>query len=157
VKKILLLLSLGLALFSAEQIQTGSLLSDVKSYKFETPTGKSIEIPDNLKLIIIAFEKDTGALVNDFLNTKIPHYLVEKNAIYIADIHSIPTIFTNMFALPKLKKFKHPIYLHYDDEFQKMVPNEEEKVTLLYVKDRKIINISFITTEQELKEAIEGK
>ncbi len=154
-KKILLLLSLSFGLFASNQIQVGSSLNDVRSYKFETPTGRKMKVPNKSKLIIVAFEKDTGALVNEYLSTKEPQYLVKRHSIYIADIHKMPTIITNMFALPKLRKYKHLIYLHYDEDFQEIIPNKEEQVTLLYIENKKIVKISFIKTTQELQTAIE--
>ncbi len=154
-KKILLIISLSLALFGANKIKTGSSLSELKSFKFLTPQDRKMKIPKSTRLIIIAFEKDTGRLVNDYLNAKTPHFLPKKRAIYIADIHEMPTIITNMFALPKLRKYKHLIYLHYDDDFQEIIPNKEEQVTLLHVKDGVITNVSFIKTKQELQAVVE--
>jgi len=155
VRKILLLISLSLGLFAANQIQVGSELSEIRSYKFETPQGRHMKVQNKSKLIIVAFEKDTGALVNEYLNSKDPQYLPKRRSIYIADIHKMPTIITNMFALPKLRKYKHLIYLHYDEDFQEIIPNKEEQVTLLYIENKKIVKISFIKTKQELQTAIE--
>jgi len=67
----------------------------------------------------------------------------------------MPTIITNMFALPKLQKYKHLIYLHYGEKFNKVVPNKSEKVTLLYIENGKIQKISYITTKKELQASIE--
>ena len=67
----------------------------------------------------------------------------------------MPAIVTNMFALPKLQKYKHLIYLHYSDKLQDAVPNKEQKITLLRVEDSKIKEISYISTVLELKTAIE--
>jgi len=155
VKKILLIMTLSLALFGANQIKIGSSLSELKTFKFKTPQDRKMKIPKSTRLIIVAFEKDTGKLVNEYLNTKTPHFLPKKRAIYIADIHEMPGIITTMFALPKLRKYKHLIYLHYDEEFQKIIPNKEEQVTLLHVENGSITKVSFISTKQELKEVIE--
>ena len=75
--------------------------------------------------------------------------------MFIADISKMPTVITNTFALPKLRKYKHLIYLHYNEKFQRAVPHKDGKITLLHVADGKIENISYISTEKELKAAIE--
>jgi hypothetical protein len=144
-----------LSLFGANQIKDGSSLSELNAFKFETPHGRQMKIPKKSQLIIVAFEKDTGKLVNEFLATKDQFYLVKKHAIYIADINKMPSIITNMFALPKLRKYKHLIYLHFDENFQTVVPHKEEQITIIRVEDKKITDISFVKTAQELQVAIE--
>ena len=153
--KFLVVLSLSVAILSANQLKVGSALSELNSFKYETPRGRQMRIPKKPNLVIVAFEKDTGALVNEYLSTKGPLYLPKNRSVFIADIHEMPTIITNMFALPKLQKYKHLIYLHYNDKFETVVPHKDKKVTLLHVKDGKIQNISYISTKKELQKAIE--
>ena len=154
-KKFLLLVGLSLTLLVAAPLKTGDLIDTFKGFKFETPQGRMMKVPKSTNLIIAAFEKDTGKLVNAYLDTQVSMYLPKKHAIYIADIHNMPSIITNMFALPKLRKYKHPIYLHFDDEFDQFFPNQEEKITIVRLKDKKVVSISFISTKEELKAAIE--
>ena len=154
-KIILLLLTFSLTLFGANQIKEGSSLNVLNGFKYETPTGRQMKIPKKSQLIIVAFEKDTGKLVNKYLNTKEQFYLVKRHGIYIADINKMPSIITNMFALPKLRKYKHLIYLHFDEEFQTIVPHHEEEITIIRVDNQKITDISFVKTTQELQAAIE--
>ena len=151
----LMLLGLSFVMLSAAPLKVGSSLTKLNSFKFETPQGRQMRVPKKLNLVIVAFEKDTGALVNEYLKTKSSLYLQKNRSVFIADIHEMPTFVTNMFALPKLQKYKHLIYLHFNDKFQTVVPNKKEKVTLLHIKDGKIKNISYISTKKELQEAIE--
>jgi hypothetical protein len=155
-KSIFIILSLSFAILSASSLKTGSHISEFNSYKFETPTGRQMKIPKKTNLIIVAFEKDTGALVNEYLNTKEALFLTKKRHIFIADIHEMPTIITNMFALPKLQKYKHLIYLQYDNKFKKNIPNKSNMITLLYIKDKKIEKISYISTKKEFQKIIEN-
>jgi hypothetical protein len=154
-KIILLLLTLSLALFGANQIKLGTSLSELNSYKYETPNARPMKIPQKTKLIILAFEKDTGKLVNAYLEKQNPYYLTKRHAIYIADISNMPSIITHLFALPKLRKYKHLIYLHYEEIFQTVVPHNEDEITIMRVDNKKITEISFVKTVQELKSAIE--
>jgi hypothetical protein len=148
-------LTISVAILGAAPLAINSPLDMLDSFKYETPTGRQMKIPKKTKLVIVAFEKDTGALINDYLGTQSPFYLPKNNSIFIADINKMPSVITNMFALPKLQKHKHLIYLHYGEKFQNMVPNKEQKITLLYIEDSKIKEISFISTKAELKTAIE--
>jgi hypothetical protein len=153
--KFLASLTLSVAILSAAPLKVDSSLNVLDSFKYETPTGREMKIPKKTKLVIVAFEKDTGALVNEYLNTQNPFYLPKNNSVFIADINKMPSVITSMFALPKLQKYKHLIYLHYGDKFQNIVPNKEQKITLLRVDGSKIKEISFISSVSELKAAIE--
>lgn len=153
--KFLVVLTLSVAILSATPLKIDSPLSILDGFKYETPQGRQMKIPNKTKLVIVAFEKDTGALVNEYLNTQSPFYLPKNNTIFIADINKMPTIVTNMFALPKLQKYKHLIYLNYSDKLESAVPNKEQKITVLRVEDAKIKEISYISTVLELKAAIE--
>lgn len=153
--KFLLALTLSVAILSAAPLKIDSPLEMLEGFKYETPQGRQMKIPNKTKLVIVAFEKDTGALVNEYLDKQSPFYLPKNNSIFIADINKMPSIVTSMFALPKLQKYKHLIYLHYSDKLQEAVPNKEQKITLLRFENSKIKEISYISTVLELKTAIE--
>lgn len=153
--KILLFLSLTFIALSAEIVTLNSDISLLDKYKYETPHSRPMKIPHKTKLVIVAFEKDTGATVNDYLNSKNKYYLQKNQAIFIADIHKMPSVITRMFALPKMKKYKHLIYLHYGEKFQDSIPNKDDKITLLHVENRKVVGITYISSQKELQAAIE--
>lgn len=153
--KIFTLLLLTLSILGADTIKVSSPLDVLNDFKYETPQGRQMKVPKSTELVVVAFEKDSGALVNEFLSTQDPFYMPKRRAVFIADINKMPTIITNMFALPKLKKYKHLIYLHYEDQFQNSVPHKEEQITLLRIKDAKVESISYVSTKEELKAAIE--
>jgi hypothetical protein len=153
--KFLVAITMSVALLGADSLKIGSPLNMLNNFKYETPTGRQMKIPQKTKLVVVAFDKDTGALINEYLDTQNEFYLLKHNSIFIADINKMPSIITSMFALPKLQKYKHLIYLHYGDKFQNIVPNKEETITLLHIEDSKIKEISFISSKQELKTAIE--
>ncbi|MCW8838730.1 MAG: hypothetical protein OQJ77_00545 [Thiovulaceae bacterium] len=149
-KKILLILIVAIASINAQNLQVGSDIQMLNNYEYETPKSRKMKIPLNTKTLLIAFDKDTGALVNEYLATKNKYFLQKKKAIFIADINKMPTMVTNMFALPKLRKYKHLIYLHYGEKFQNAVPRREEKVSVVRFEDKKVKSISFITSKEEL-------
>jgi len=154
-RKFVAVLALSVSLLVAKPFGVGSPLQALNDYRYETQHGRQMKIPRSTRLVVIAFEKETGALVNDFLNTKDPFYMPKHRAVFIADINKMPTIITNLFALPKMQKYKHLAYLHYDEEFQNIIPHKEEKITLVRIKDEKVEKISYISTREELKEAIQ--
>jgi hypothetical protein len=153
--RFLVLLALGVSLLGADTLKPSTPLSQLNNYTYETPQGRQMKIPKSTQLLVIAFEKDTGALVNDYLATMDPFYMPKHRAVFIADINKMPSIITKMFALPKMQKYKHLVYLHYEEQFQNFVPHREEKITLARIKEGKVESISYISTKEELKAAIE--
>lgn len=146
---------LTVALLCADVATVNLSLSQLENIVYETPSGQEIKMPKNTKLIIIAFEKDTGALINEYLDTKSALYLEINNSVFIADVNKMPKIIAKIVALPKLQKYKHPIYLSYGEELEKIVPKIEAKITLLYIENEKIEDIKYISTSEDLKMAIE--
>ncbi len=154
-RKFLIVLTLFLGLLNAKTLTVGTEIKIFNTYKYETPQEEQVNISKNTRLILVSFEKGTSNLVNEYLSAQDVMYMPKLKAVYIADIHNIPSLLASMFALPKLKEYKHLIYLQDEDEFQDFIPHQEEKVTVVHFKDKKVQSISFISTEAELKEAME--
>lgn len=149
-KKILLLLIFSLVTLSADSLKIGSEIQKLNNFDYETPKSRKMKVPLNTRTVLIAFDKDTGALINEYLSTKNKYFLQRKKAIFIADIHEMPTVITNMFALPKLREYKHLIYLHYNEKFQFAVPKKSGQVSVIKFEDKKVKSISYITTKEQL-------
>lgn len=153
--RLLLCFSLCFSALNADFLQINSYISRLNEFKYVTPNDAAVKIPKDVKLVIISHEKGTGVLVNEYLEAKNEDYLQKNHVVFIADINKMPSLITKMVALPKLRKYKHPIYINYDERFEEIVPSKENMVTLLYVENSIIKNISYISTKEELKKAIE--
>lgn len=150
-KNILLLLIAGAISLYADSLKLGSDIQSLNAYEFETPKSRKMKVPESTKTVLIAFDKDTGALVNEYLSEKNKYFLQKNKAIFIADINKMPTVITNMFALPKLRKYKHLIYLHYGEKFQNEVPKKDEMVSVLKFENKELKEIFYIKTKEELE------
>lgn len=153
--KMFLSLSFCFSVLSADFLVVASDTSELNKFEYKTPNDTMVKIPKDVKIIISSFEKDTGALVNAYLNERDAAYLKAHNAVFIADISKMPSVITTMFAIPKLKKYKHPIHINYSEGFDMVVPLKEEMVTLLFVENGKIKEIGYVATKEELRAAIE--
>lgn len=151
---LLFLVSITLVLH-AKFLTIESTIDEISTLSYETPKQNKIKIPKNTKLIIAAFEKSMAILVNEHLESQGNSYLRDNNAVFIADITSTPAIFRGIFILPKLKKYKHPIYLNYSKKLKGIIPNKQNMATILMIENSKIVKISFIATKEELKYEIE--
>jgi hypothetical protein len=100
------------------------------------------------KLIIVAFEKDMAVMVNDYLKQQPENYLKEHNALFISDIHEMPSFVTKWFALPKMRKYKYSLLLIYDES--NVFPKKDEAITVLKIKDNQIEKIDYISDEKNI-------
>ena len=97
--------------------------------------------------MIFSFEKDVSAGIKTFLDTQDKNFLVDNNVLYISDISGMPSLITSWFAIPKMKKFDFKVALIYDEDEGKVLNRQDEKVTVIYVKDNKITSIKFVSSK----------
>lgn len=107
------------------------------------------------KTLIMAFEKGTGATVNEYLAVQGKEYLKKNNAAFVADISQMPNFITETFALPKMRKYPHTVLLIRDEEQGVKFPGEEGKITVMKFRGNFLTKVQFVETAEQLKKAIE--
>lgn len=141
-KKIILFLSLVLCAFSQEL----SINDKINNFSLANQFDEKKTIDSKVNTIIVSFEKDTGKEVNEFLEQKTSDFLREHHAVFIANISGMPMIITKMFALPKMKNYKHEILLIYDENDDRF--KAQEGMSTLYRLENGVIkSIEFITKD----------
>lgn len=100
-------------------------------------------------LLIVAFEKDVAVMFNDFLAKQKPSFLSEHKALFISDIHEMPTFITKMFALPKMRDYPYSVLLIYDES--NIFPKKEDSLTIIRLKNGVIDDIDFISDEKDIE------
>lgn len=103
-------------------------------------------IDGSVKTMLVSFEKGTGADVNEFLSKQSTDFLKQHHAVFIANISGMPMVITKMFALPKMRGYKHPVLLIYDENDTRF-KSQEEKTTLYRLEEGVIKSIEYITHE----------
>ncbi|AXH13606.1 hypothetical protein [Halarcobacter bivalviorum] len=141
-KKIILFLSLVLCAFSQEL----SINDKINNFSLANQFDEKKTIDSKVNTIIVSFEKDTGKEVNEFLEQKTSGFLREHHAVFIANISGMPMIITKMFALPKMKNYKHEILLIYDENDDRF--KAQDGMSTLYRLENGVIkSIEFITKD----------
>ena len=150
-KKVLVTLLAAAALWGAPYQVGQSVMPLDLSDQF----GKKHAMKSMPKTLIMAFEKGTGATVNDYLAAQGKGYLAQHKAAFVADISLMPNFITESFALPKMRKYPHTVLLIRDEEQGLRFPGEEGKITVMKFRGNFLTKIDFIETAAELKKAIE--
>ncbi len=83
--------------------------------------------------LIMTFAKESSHVVRNFLKSKPDDYLLMHEAEYIADIHPMPTIIRNAFAMPDLKKSNYPVLLIYEKKISELFKNPEHSDDIMIV------------------------
>jgi uncharacterized protein YxeA len=113
---------------------------------------KSHTLKNDTKKLILVFAKATGHVVKKFLKEQNSNYLAEHNTLFVADISPMPTVITNTFALPDLRKSSYSVLLIYDDAISKQLKNDAQadKIAVATLKDGVITDIKYVNTAKEM-------
>lgn len=142
IKKLIIFVLFTTYLFS----NTFEVNKKIDNFSLVDQFDKKHTVKNDIKIIIVSFEKGTGADINEFLSKKPSDFLVTNQAVFIADISGMPSIITSMFALPKMRKYKHTILLIYDEEDKRFI-QKDDYLTLYKLENGVIKSISYVKKE----------
>ena len=146
-KQILILLILISIFAKASTLKIGDKIS---SFSLPNQFDKIHTIDNGTSFIIVAFEKKSANLVNDFLSSKNSDFLDLNNAIFINDISCVPSVVIKMFAIPKLRDYKYDILLIYKENSKKFL-EKENKITVYLLEKGFVKEVKYISTKYELE------
>lgn len=150
-KKVIILLMIAFSVWAAPYKVGQSVMPLDLNDQF----GKRVTLKAMPKTLILAFEKGTGATVNEYLTVQEKGYLAKNKAAFVADISQMPKFITESFALPKMRKYTHTVLLIQDEEQGLNFPAQDGKVTVMKFRGNFLTKVEFIETAEQLKKAIE--
>ncbi|RUM66063.1 MAG: hypothetical protein DSZ05_04880 [Sulfurospirillum sp.] len=117
-----------------------------KSHTLEAGTSK----------LIMTFAKASSHVVRNFLKEQPADFLLTHEAEYVADIHPMPTIIRNAFAMPDLRKSRYPVLLIYEEKIANMFknPSHEEDIMIVTLENKTVKAIDFVKDAKALKEKL---
>lgn len=104
------------------------------------------------KIILVANEKDVAGFLNDYLAVQDRDFLAKNKTAFISNISQMPSFVTKLFALPKMREYKYPLFLIYEEN--KRFTFEDESLTVIKTDNDKIISIEYIKAKEENENAI---
>ncbi len=126
------------------------LLADVLKVKdkfpfpsFSDQFEKKLAVTPQTKEIIISFSKKNGKAVKAFLSMH-KGYLKKRQAVYLADMTSAPSLAMSLFMMPALKKYDFSVGLIEDDDIAERLPKVEGKSTVIRLEKLYIKSIKFV-------------
>lgn len=100
---------------------------------------------------IISWDQESTRVANNFFE----HFHMPKGVNFLVDASQVPEGILNLFVLPKMQKYKHPILMSYNEAFNLTLAYKEDCLTVLYLKNGQITQIKYPQTQEDLKKIFE--
>lgn len=107
-------------------------------------------IGNETSMIVVTFQKETSNIVTDFLSSKNSDFLDKNHTVFVSNISNIPSVIIKMFTIPKLRDYKYDVLLIYNENNKKFL-EEENKITIYFVKNAVVVDVKYISTKYELE------
>lgn len=147
--KYLLLTFILLSSITQAQLEIGSL-------SLENQHGDTQSISDDVTLVIFSYDMAGKDIVNNALKEQKKGFLSEHNAMCVADIEKMPGIIARLFAYPAMREYSYNIMLDKDGKATKDWPRKEDNISLLRIKQGKLISHTFYSDANLLLNAIKN-
>jgi len=116
---------------------------------------KPWQIAPSTRLVMFAAGRKASNLSQAVLQALPKDQLTRKNAVYLADMSKMPAFITRTFALPTLREFPYVMGVSLDEATLAAWPRQPDAVTLIELDQSLVKNIRFVTTEADLRAALE--
>ncbi len=105
------------------------------------------------KTLIMTFAKESSHVVRNFLKTKPDDYLLMHEAKYVADIHPMPTVIRNAFAMPDLRKSNYPVLLIYEEKMSALFkdPAYADDIMIVTLNNKVVESVDFVKDAKALE------
>jgi len=116
---------------------------------------KPWQIAPSTRLVMFAAGRKASNLSQAVLQALPKDQLTRKNAVYLADMSKMPAFITRTFALPTLREFPYVMGVSLDEATLAAWPRQPDAVTLIELDQSLVKSIRFVTTEADLRAALE--
>jgi len=143
ITKLLLPISISLVAIMPLSAEVYAKGNQIQGFKAKDQHGEAFELkPKMIQYLLVSHDMETGKKANSYLTTLDKNYLINKKAVYLANIYGMPGI-GRFFAIPKMKKYTHRIILGDDETLIAKFPEELGKVTVMEISGGTIQSIRF--------------
>ena len=111
-------------------------------------------IEPTTRIVLFAADKAASDLVTEALRERGAEVLRERQAVFLADIHAMPSLVTRLFALPALRELPFAIGLARDAALSAGIPRYKAQVTLVTLRDGVVEAISHLESAAQVRLAL---
>lgn len=137
---------------SAAELKVGDTLPTIT---LKDQHDKAITVASDAKTLLFAVEKPAADIINDYLQKQDKDFLTQQKAYFLLDISGMPSMITQMFALPKMRERPYSILLAYDANEVAFMPKQKDHITIVTLQDNKVTEIEFVGNAEAFASALQ--
>ena len=125
-------------------------------YTLPDQFGKAHSLEAGTGTLIVTFAKESAHTVRNFLKAQPEDFLLTHEAEYIADIHPMPVIIRNAFAMPDLRKSHYPVLLIYEEKIADLFkdPAHADEIMIVTLQNGVVKSIDYVKDADALAEKL---
>ena len=140
-------ISVAASLAGAGTLQDGDPLPPLS---LKDQHARSVAVSDDTRLVFLAAEMSSSKLMSKALEALPQSALVDRSAIYIADISSMPGPISTLIAIPKMQKLSYPVAVVTNASETSALPRRPGAVTVLRTQGGRITGVHYAATSEEV-------
>ena len=135
--------------------QTLQLGDEIPKFEYETQREEKKALSEEVKTLVFTSEMEASKIAHSLFEKEGEEYLKKNFVFFLSDIHKMPSLITRFVALPKMKKYNYSIHLIKESGQGDIFPKQKAMLTVLKLKNLKVLSINYAKDEIELRKLIE--
>lgn len=128
-------------------VQAGASLPDMM---LKDQHGQRLSVGRDTRIIFVATEMAASRMMAKALEALPPTALKERQAVYIADISSMPEPISTIVAMPKMRKLPYPVAVVRHSAEVAHLPRKPGAVTVLRIEGGTVRAVDFASSPEAL-------
>lgn len=116
--------------------------------------GDKHRIGPDVRTILFTGDMEASTVVHTLLGKKNANWLPANHAVFIADVHRMPSLITRFVAKPRMRGYPYRILLIEDEATGAAFPQKKGEVAVLRVADGRVVGERWVTSPEALEAAI---
>lgn len=110
---------------------------------------------EQTRILLVARNMDGAKLVKAALQDQPKGYLEARNAVFLADVHGMPSLIGKWFAIPAMQKYTYRVVLDRDGSIAAQYPGAEDQVLWLQLQGNTVVSQHTFTSAEQLQKALQ--
>mgnify|MGYP000014678185 CR=1 FL=1 len=120
----------------------------------ENQYGEPFKNQDSMQALMFVEGMSAKEVLQSALDRVDTSCLGEGKLVYLADISGMPSLISNMVAVPKMRTYDYPIWLDREGDISATLPSEEDHVSLLSINKQVVTAASFYANSDTLSQEL---
>lgn len=126
----------------------------IAAIALEDQHGEAGGVDASTRGVLLSRDMDGGGLVREALATDGAAQLERAGAVYVADVHGMPSLVRRFIAIPRMRERPYRVLLDTEGAATASLPVEEGKATWLRLEGLRVVEIRFLTSADEVRRVL---